>query len=99
MGWQVIYAPLASGDLEQIVSYIAQDDPQAALKVGYRLADQAQSLSRQPFRGSLLRHRSDVRKLVCRPYLVVYRVKESIETVEILRFWHGARDQRRMEIP
>ena len=52
MGWQVVYAPLASDDLEQIVLYVAQDDPQAALKLGYRLADQAQSLGRQPYRGS-----------------------------------------------
>src|ERR1700693_6028616 len=36
--------------------------------------------------------------LVCRPYLIVYRIAESQRrrTLEILRFWHGVRGTRRL---
>ena len=32
MGWKVVFAPQAHARLEQIVRYIAQDDPQAAIR-------------------------------------------------------------------
>jgi plasmid stabilization system protein ParE len=99
MGFQVVYAPRALEDLEQIVRYVAEDDSPAALRLGYRLADQAESLGFQPHRGSVLRTRSGLRKLVSPPYLIVYRVNDELEVVEILRFWHGARDLRRIDIP
>jgi plasmid stabilization system protein ParE len=45
-----------------------------------------------------MRQRGNVRKLVCRPYLIVYRIAESQRkrTVEVLRFWHGAPGTRRL---
>ena len=38
-----------------------------------------------------MRRLGNVRKLVCRPYLILCRIAESRRTVEILRFWHGTR--------
>lgn len=98
MGYKVTYAPLASDDLEQIVRYVAQENHDAALKLGYRLANQAESLAHFPNRGSALKNRPGVRKLVMKPYLIVYRVNDPLQAVEILRFWHGARDQKLMEL-
>jgi plasmid stabilization system protein ParE len=34
MGWKIIFAPQALEQLEQIVRYIAQDDPTAAERFG-----------------------------------------------------------------
>ena len=39
-----------------------------------------------------MRSRPGVRKLLLWPYLIFYRVNEQSRSVEILRFWHGARD-------
>jgi plasmid stabilization system protein ParE len=62
------------------------------------ISAQAETLLRFPHRGRLMRRRRNVRKLVCRPYLIVYRIAESQRkrTVEILRFWHGVRGTRRL---
>jgi toxin ParE1/3/4 len=37
MDYQVILSPKAVGDLESIIRYIAQDNPEAAKKLGQRL--------------------------------------------------------------
>ena len=51
MDYQVILSPLALEDLEEIVRYIAADDPAAAERLGTRLFDQAETLCRLPHRG------------------------------------------------
>ncbi|MEH2249690.1 type II toxin-antitoxin system RelE/ParE family toxin [Nostoc sp.] len=37
MDYQVILSPKAAGDLEIIIRYIAQDNPEAARKLGQQL--------------------------------------------------------------
>lgn len=51
--------------------------------------DLAQSLDMLPARGSLLRSRPGVRRLVRDPYLVLYRIDEARRVVNVLRFWHA----------
>jgi plasmid stabilization system protein ParE len=55
------------------------------------LIAEAETLDRFPHQGRLVQRRGNVRKLVCRPYLILYRIAEfqRKRTVEILRFWHG----------
>jgi plasmid stabilization system protein ParE len=48
MDYKVIYSPNAISDLAEIVRFVAQDDPQAALRLGKQLADDADSLSPAP---------------------------------------------------
>jgi plasmid stabilization system protein ParE len=55
MDYKVIYSPNAIRDLAEIVRFVAQDDPQAALRLGKQLADDADSLSRLPYRFPTLR--------------------------------------------
>lgn len=92
MDWQVILSPLALDDLEQIVRYVTQHDPQAAERLGNRLLDHAESLREVPQRRGPVRSRPGVRKLLLWPYLIFYRVNEQSLSVEVLRFWHGAQD-------
>ncbi len=94
MDFKVILSPLALADLEEIVRYIARDDPAAAGRLGNRLLDEAESLTQLPYRGGSVRRRPGVRKLLHPPYLIFYRVNEPARSVEVLRFWHGARDER-----
>ncbi|WP_442949647.1 type II toxin-antitoxin system RelE/ParE family toxin [Nostoc sp.] len=39
MDYQVILSPKSLGDLETIIRYIAQDNPEAARKIGQRLLE------------------------------------------------------------
>jgi plasmid stabilization system protein ParE len=39
MGWKVVFAPQALEQLEQIVRFIAHDDPEAAVRFGDYLVD------------------------------------------------------------
>lgn len=46
--------------------------------------------------GSALRSRPNVRKLVEGKYLIFYRVFS--DRVRILRFWHSARDPKKLKV-
>lgn len=58
MDYKVIYSPNAISDLAEIVRFVAQDDPQAALRLGKQLADDADSLGRLPYRFPTFRRRA-----------------------------------------
>lgn len=48
MAWEVIFSARSRNDLEQIVKYIARDDPVAAERFGLKLVAQAESLVDAP---------------------------------------------------
>ena len=91
MGYKVIFAPQALEQLEQIVRYIAQDDPAAAERFGNYLADRAQLLGDFPELGTPYRKRRNVRRILCKPYFIYYRVRRGEQLIEIMDFWHSAR--------
>ncbi len=93
MGWQIIFAPRALADLEEIVRFIARDNPAAAERFGNSLIGRASLLSDFPLLGSIYPKRPGVRKLSTRPYIIFYRLDEERRTVEILRYWHGAQSE------
>jgi len=70
MGSKVIFAPRAIADLEEISRHIAQDDADAAVRVGYALIDRVRILEDFPFLGLPYPKKPGVRKLVSRPYLI-----------------------------
>ena len=55
-GWKIIFAPQALEELEQIVRFIAQDDPQAAIRFGDYLVDRAELLTNFPELGTPYRN-------------------------------------------
>lgn len=91
MGYKVIFAPQAIERLEEIVRYIAQDNPLAAEKFGLRLVDQTSLLADFPELGRHYRKRPDVRRLWCKPYFIYYRVQHGKRVIEIMDYWHAAR--------
>lgn len=93
MGLKVILSPQAIERLEEIVRYIACDNPGAAERFGMRLVDQAQLLGNFPRLGTPYRRRAGVRRLLCKPYFIYYRVKERDQVVEVLDYWHSARQE------
>jgi toxin ParE1/3/4 len=95
MDYKVIYPPNAISDLAEIVRFVAQDDPQAALRLGKQLADDADSLARLPYRFPKFRRRAHG-KLVTGQYLILCRIVQTAKVVEVLRFWHGAQANPRL---
>jgi toxin ParE1/3/4 len=91
MGFKIIFAPEAIDRLSSIVKFIAQDNAEAAVSFGMKLVDHACLLADFPELGSLYPKRPNVRRLSCRPYLIYYRIKEKDKVIEILDFWHSAR--------
>ena len=81
----------ALADLQRILDYIAQDDPQAAMALAAGFRQTAEHLTNHPFIG----RRGDLegtRELILhRNYLLTYRV--SSEVVEILQIWHVAQNR------
>ena len=93
----IFFNPVAVADLDEIVSYIAQDNPVAAEAVPRDILDTAECLGRQSGQGirpdfSAPRF-TGIRFLPCQRYpvyLVFYR--ELPAEVEVLRILHGARN-------
>ena len=87
----LVLAEPAARDLEQIVDYIALDNPVAAEGVYRGIVAAAQKLPAFPALGRPGRH-PETRELSVPglPYLIVYEV--STEAVTILAIFHTARD-------
>ena len=92
MDYKVILRQGAIDDLAEIVTYISRDDPKAAERLGHQLVATAESLADMPYRGKAVRGRPGARRLVRRPYLIFYEIDAATRTIEVLRFWHAARD-------
>ena len=98
MAYQVILTAKARGDLRAIAAYISHDDPSAAVRFTGQLLDDAESLGQSPYRGTQVRQRPGVRRIVHRSYLIYYRVEENAGIIRILRAWHGARDPKTLRL-
>lgn len=93
MAYQVILSPTAENDLNEIIAYIAHDNPVAAERFALELLDAAFALREFPLRGRTFQRNSRIRRIVHGNHLVVYRFNEATKIVEILRFWHAARGE------
>lgn len=71
---------------------------QAAHRLGMSLLDRTVALAQLPERGSNVRDRPGVKKLVRTPYLIFYRIDHARRSVDVLRFWHGAQNQRGLKL-
>jgi toxin ParE1/3/4 len=91
MDFKVLISDRALADLKEIVEFVAEDDPGAALRLGEKLLRHALTLQSMPSRFPFYDMQRGIRKMTLAPYLVFYTCDESSATVSILHFWHGAR--------
>jgi addiction module RelE/StbE family toxin len=91
MGFKVLITDSALNDLQEIVEFVAQDDPRAAERLGEKLIVRALSLANLPERYALHDARRGIRKMPVVPYLIFYTCDKAAGIVNILHFWHGAR--------
>jgi toxin ParE1/3/4 len=91
MGCKIIFSQQAIADLEELVRYIAADDPAVAIRIGNDLIDRVEILENFPLIGAPYSKRPGMRKLISKPYIIFYRPRLEQNLVDILRYWHGAR--------
>ena len=94
MDFKVIWSDAAIADLNDICSYIARHDPQAALRLGRGILAHVRILASFPFIGPTYPRgaRGTLREIVFRSYRIFYDVSEQSHSVEIAHVWHGSRE-------
>ena len=93
MDFKVFLSDDALNDLERIVAYIAPHNSVAAEQLGNQLLDAALSLHTFPERGRTVPEfrQPELREIIFRSYRIIFRMNNSDQSLEIVRFWHGAR--------
>ena len=84
--YPVILSNQSIKNLTGIVEYIAAENPDAADKLGFELVNLAMGLDSMPYRGSKVKKRLGVLKLVHGNYVLYYRVDEGKRTVQVINF-------------
>jgi toxin ParE1/3/4 len=91
MDFKVLIADSAIADLKEIVAFVAEDNPEAAIRLGEKLLAHALSLARLPERFPFHDRRRGIRKMPVSPFLIYYKCDQETSVVSILHCWHGAR--------
>ncbi|MEW6183780.1 MAG: type II toxin-antitoxin system RelE/ParE family toxin [Bacillota bacterium] len=97
--YKIKYAPAAVDDMDEIFSYISQDNIANAEMMLEKINGGITKLTEFPNMGSLLSDEEytiiqrGYRFIIVQPYLVFYRIKDN--TVIIHRILHGRRDYLR----
>ncbi|MCK4508763.1 MAG: type II toxin-antitoxin system RelE/ParE family toxin [Desulfuromonadales bacterium] len=85
------WLPAADNDVDNILEFIAADNPFAAVSQGDEILTQTSSLIKNPEMGRKGRVAGTRELVIMRtPFIAVYRTKGSL--IQILRIMHGARE-------
>lgn len=95
---KVVVTSDAWRDLAGMIEHIAKDNPAAAERFSDKLLDTAQALGVAPLSGCRLKGFPGVRTTVHGKYLVIYKVEPERGRLLVLRFWHSARDLKRLRL-
>ena len=95
MDFKIVWTLRSREDLRDIATFIAKDNPPAALKLGELIFSRVDTLERFPELGRVVpeRNQPNLREMVVKNYRVIYRVRHKDKLLEILRVWHGARGE------
>ncbi len=90
MGKAVIWSPSARGDLKGIVSYIAADNPSAAIRIGQRIVGRSKQIEKFEKSARIVPEysNSSIRELIEGNYRIIFRVRQT--RIEVVRVWHAA---------
>ena len=95
MDFKIVWTICSREDLREIATFIARDNPAAAIKLGDMIFARVDSLEKFPELGRIVpeRNQPEVRELIVKNYRVIYRIRQKEKRLEILRIWHGARGE------
>ena len=98
MGFKIELSLLAEDDLEQLVRFLAERSPAAAMKVADGIVSSIEKLKDYPRLGHVISEfeRDDLREITYKSYRIPYLIKENENTIEVVRIWHGARGKVRL---
>ena len=86
----VVFAARANRDLAEIIAFVAEDAPEAAMRVERRLRERAMGLGQFPEMGAVQPGgMGRMLGVAGTPFTLIYR--EEPDRITILRIWHGAR--------
>jgi len=93
--FKIVWTLRSRQDLREIATFIARDNPAAAIKLGDLIFARVDSLENFPELGRVVpeRNQASIREIVVKNYRVVYRLRHSENIIEVLRVWHGARGE------
>jgi plasmid stabilization system protein ParE len=99
MGWKIALNERAESDLEQVVTFLARKNPEAARRLGLELVETIFSLAQLPHRGVAIRSRPGYRRILQRPwFLIFYRIIDAPQRVEIVRIWDARQNPAALEL-
>ena len=89
---RVVIAAEAINDLSDILAFVAQDSPRAAVRLVAQLADAAEGLALSAFHYPVVLARRDmlIRRRVVGSYNMLFEVAD--DAVRVARIVHGSRD-------
>jgi addiction module RelE/StbE family toxin len=93
--FKIVWTLRSREDLRDIATFIAKDNPPAALKLGDLIFARVDTLEKFPELGRVVpeRNQPNMREIVVKNYRIVYRLRQKEMILEILRVWHGARGE------
>jgi len=88
---KIAWLPTARETLAKAIDYVAKDSPKAALEQLALIETRVDSLADHPEQGRVGRRRGTRELVIARtPFIVVYRLRQKPEQIEVLRVLHGA---------
>ncbi len=99
MAISIVWSRTALSDIRDVVRYISNDSPARAESFALKIISDIELLASSPHMGRAVPeyHCSSIREIIVRPYRVVYRLDEQSKSVEIVRIWHAARGEPRLD--
>jgi plasmid stabilization system protein ParE len=93
MDYSITWSQLALGDLNDLVTFIAQDNVTAARKLGNRIINKVGAISSFPEIGRVVPEFKceTIREILTKPYRIVYELDHETHTLAVLRIWHNSR--------
>lgn len=90
---RIIWTESASGDLKEIVQFIAQDNRGAAVKLAQKVFEHIEKAAQIPFSNRIVPEKQDesIREAILKPYRIIYQIDPVREAITVLRIWHGFR--------
>jgi addiction module RelE/StbE family toxin len=90
---KIIFTQRSKSDILEIISYIAQDNPQAARELTDSIFDSIKNLDRFPFMGRIVPEYSEetIREILKGQYRIVYKINSSMEEIYIVTIHHSKR--------
>jgi len=93
--FKIVWTLRSREDLRDIATFIAKDNPAAALNLGDLIFTRVDTLEKFPELGRVVpeRNQPNLREIIVKNYRIVYRLRQKEKILEILRVWHGARGE------